>query len=125
MIGQPDKMETELIHVSQEPSVYRRTLSLYEDHTGAVRTLGIIGAPIGGVGLSVGTVLLSVGLSKDNSGMTTAGAITLGSSVALLVVSILAIRADAPTFRPGAANHYPLDVPTESPAPVQPPGIAP
>ncbi|HEY4180973.1 MAG TPA: hypothetical protein VGM90_29220 [Kofleriaceae bacterium] len=121
VIGQPETMETELIHVAESPSVYRRQLSLYEDHTGAMRTLGIIGVPIGAAGLSVGGVLLSVGLSKHEQGMTTAGAITLGSCTALLVMSILAIQHDAPTFRPGSANHYPLDVPP----PVQPPGIAP
>lgn len=121
VIGQPDKMESELIHVSEAPTVYRRQLSLYEDHTGAMRIVGLVGAPVGAVGLSVGGVLLSVGLDKHKDGMTTAGAITLGASTALLVASILMIRADAPTFRPGSANHYPLD----TPAPVQPPGVAP
>jgi hypothetical protein len=38
----------------------------------------------------------------------TGGAITLGASTLLVELGLWALRTDAPTFRPGAASHYPL-----------------
>lgn len=108
VIGDPDAMETELVHVGLEPSVYRRTLSLYEDRTGGTRVFGIIATALGGTAMITGTALLPAGLSKDHDGLAIAGGITLGAGAALLALGIWAIRADAPTFRPGAANHFPL-----------------
>jgi hypothetical protein len=40
--------------------------------------------------------------------MTTAGGLTLGAGALAIVLGILAIRADSPTYRPGSSNHYPL-----------------
>jgi hypothetical protein len=108
VLGDRDAREVELVNIAPEPSVYRRSLSVYEDHTGAVRVLGIVAAAVGGSSAITGTVLLPIGLSKDNSGLTTAGGITLGAGVALLALGIWAINHDAPTFRPGSSNHFPL-----------------
>ncbi len=108
VLGDPDAMETELVHVGPEPSVYRRTLSVYDGRTGSTRVLGIIATALGGTAMSTGTTLLPIGLSKDNSGLTIAGGVSLGAGVALLVAGILAMNADAPTYRPGSSNHFPL-----------------
>jgi len=108
VIGDSDAMETELVHVGPDPSVYRRSLSVYDDNTGAERVLGIIATSLGGAAAMTGTVLLPIGLAKDNAGLTTAGAISLGAGALLLTVGILMIRHDAPTYRPGSSNHFPL-----------------
>jgi len=107
VIGDPNTMEVELVNVGPDPSVYRRSLSLYEDKTGGTRVMGIIMTAVGGAALITGTALLPIGISKDNSGLTWAGGISLGGGAALLTLGILMIRADAPTFRPGSSNHYP------------------
>lgn len=103
-----DGMEVELVNVGPDPSVYRRSLSIYEDRTGVTRVLGIITTALGGASLMTGAALLPIGLSRDNGGLTMAGGITLGAGTVALVLGILAIRADAPTFRPGSSNHFPL-----------------
>jgi len=103
-----NELETELVNVGPDPSVYRRSLSVYTDRTGATRVLGIIATALGGTAAITGTVLLPIGLSKGNDGLTTAGAITLGGGALLLVAGIWAIRHDAPTFRPGSSNHFPV-----------------
>jgi hypothetical protein len=101
-------IESELVHVGPDPAVYRRTLSVYEDRTGGVRVMGIIMTAVGGAAAITGMALLPAGLSNDNNALAAAGGITLGGGVALLVLGILAIRHDAPTFRPGAASHFSL-----------------
>lgn len=103
-----DDVEVELVHVGPEPSVYRRSLSIYEDRTGSVRVLGIIATSLGGAAAMTGTALLPIGLAKDHTGLATAGAITLGAGAALLAIGIWAIRHDAPTYRPGSSVHFPL-----------------
>ena len=107
MIG-TDNVEVELVHVGPEPSVYRRSLSIYTNNTGSVRVLGIIATALGGTAMMTGTALLPIGLAKDHDGLTIAGGVSLGAGVALLVSGILAMRADAPTYRPGSSNHFPL-----------------
>lgn len=99
-------LEVELVHVDPGTTVYRRSLSLYQDNTGALRTWGIVSTAVGGTATMVGASLLPIGLGKDMDGMTTAGGITLGAGVAMLVFGIWAIRKDAPTYRPGSANHF-------------------
>lgn len=99
-------LEVELVHVDPGTTVYRRALSLYEDHTGALRTWGIISTSVGGTAALTGAVLLPIGLGKDIDGLTTSGGITLGAGALLLTFGIWAIRKDAPTFRPGSANHF-------------------
>jgi hypothetical protein len=68
--------------------------------------IGIIGAAVGGTTAMTGVVLLPIGLSDDNDGLTTAGAITLGAGAAVLAFGIWAIRRDAPTYRPGSSHHF-------------------
>lgn len=117
VIGDRDAMEIELVHVGPDPSVYRRSLSVYRDDSGAVGVLGIVGASVGGAALITGVVLLPIGLAKDNDGLATAGGITLGVGAALLALGVWAIRHDAPTFRPGSSNHFPLLTPGPGGAP--------
>jgi hypothetical protein len=105
IIGKPS-LEVELVHVDPGTTVYRRSLSIYEDHTGTLRTTGIIGTSVGGAAMITGIVLLPIGLDKDMDRMTTAGALSLGAGTLLLTFGIWAIRKDAPTFRPGSANHF-------------------
>jgi hypothetical protein len=107
--GNPGALDLELVHVGTEPSVYRRTLSRYEDkNQGATTVLGIIGASLGAASAITGIALLPIGLSDGNDDLTIAGGITLGAGAAALALGILAIRADADTYRPGAANHFSL-----------------
>jgi hypothetical protein len=101
-------LEVELVHVGPDPSVYRRSLSIYEDNTGGVRLFGILATSIGAASAITGTALLPIGLSKDNTGLTAAGGITLGVGAIFVALGIWAINADAPTFRPGSSNHFPL-----------------
>lgn len=101
-------MEVELVNVGPDPSVYRRSLSIYEDNTGATRVLGIISTAVGGASLMTGAALLPIGLARDSGGLTMAGGISLGAGTVALVLGILAMRADAPTYRPGSSNHFPL-----------------
>jgi hypothetical protein len=103
--------EVELVHVGPDPSVYRRSLSIYNDNTGGLRLFGIIGTSVGGAAAITGTALLPIGLAKDIDGMTLAGGISLGAGAALLALGIWAIRHDAPTYRPGSSNHFPLASP--------------
>jgi len=107
--GNPGALDLELVHVGNEPSVYRRTLSRYEDKDqGATTILGIIAASLGGASVITGTVLLPIGLADDNDDLAIAGGITLAAGAAALALGILAIRADADTYQPGAANHFSL-----------------
>ncbi|HEY5936481.1 MAG TPA: hypothetical protein VIU61_17640 [Kofleriaceae bacterium] len=106
-----NELEVELVHVGPDPSVYRRSLSIYEDRSGGLRVFGIVATAVGGGSLAAGATFLPLGLSRDNDAMTTAGIITLGAGVALLAFGIWAIRKDAPTFRPGSSNHFPLAAP--------------
>ena len=100
-----DAYETELIHIGPDPSVYRRSLSVYTPSTGSL--FGILATSIGGTSMMTGSVLLPIGLAKDINGMTTAGAITLGAGVVALVIGIVSLRRNAATFRSGASSHYP------------------
>lgn len=101
-----DDLEVELVNVGPDPSVYRRSLSIYTDNTGTTRTMGIISTALGGTALVAGSALLPIGIAHDSTGMTWAGGINLGAGALLLTLGILAINADAPTFRPGSANHF-------------------
>ncbi|HSN29070.1 MAG TPA: hypothetical protein VLT45_22435 [Kofleriaceae bacterium] len=107
-IGQPGVTEVELVHVGPESSVYRRSLSIYRHRHGALTTLGILATSIGGASAITGTVLLPVGLSDSNGGLTTAGGITLGAGAVLIALGVLAMRADADLYQPGAIAHFPL-----------------
>jgi hypothetical protein len=108
VIGDPGATEVELVHVGPEPTVYRRSLSIYENRSGTLRVLGIVGTALGGTAAMTGAALLPIGLAKGYDGLTVAGGISLGAGAALLALGIWAIRHDAPTIRPGSSNHYPL-----------------
>jgi len=108
VIGDDDKQEVELVHIGAEPSVYRRSLSVYNDSSGGLRLFGILATSIGGASAITGTALLPIGLAKDNTGLTVSGGITLGVGALALAIGIWAIRADSPTYRPGSSNHFPL-----------------
>lgn len=104
-----ESTETELVHIGPEPSVYRRSLSVYHRKGGGGKVLGIIMTSVGGAALAAGATFLPIGLAKDIDGMTIAGGASLGAGTALLVVGILMIRANSPTYRPGSSNHYPVN----------------
>ena len=106
VIGDRGALEVELVHVDAQPSVYRRTLSVYTDNTGGLRKLGIVSTSVGGTAALTGVVLLPIGLAKDIDGLTVAGGVTLGAGALLTAFGIWAIRKDAPTFRPGASIHF-------------------
>lgn len=106
VIGDPDALEVELVHVGPEPSVYRRSLSVYTDDRRGTRRLGIIGTSVGGASLVTGIVLLPIGLGDDSDGLTTAGAITMGAGAVVMTLGILAIRRGRATYRAGSSNHF-------------------
>ena len=107
-IGQPDVTEVELVHVGPESSVYRRSLSIYRHRHSGLTTLGIIATSLGGASAITGTVLLPIGISDGNSGLTTAGGVTLGAGALLMALGVWAMRADADTYQPGAIAHFPM-----------------
>jgi hypothetical protein len=112
VLGDRGATEVELVHVGPDPSVYRRSLSVYRGNGGAVKVLGIIGTSLGGASAITGMALLPIGLAKDNDDLATAGAITLGAGAVLIVAGIWALRHEAATYRPGSSNHFPLYTPT-------------
>ena len=50
-----DDLEVELVNVGPDPTVYRRSLGIYTDHTGGTRVAGILSTAIGGTAMLVGT----------------------------------------------------------------------
>ena len=108
VLGNPDIREVELVHVGPDASVYRRSLTVDDDHTGAVRLLGLVGASFGGMAAVTGAALLPVGLARGSDGVTTAGGITLGAGAVLLALGLWATHHDEPTYRPSSSNHFPL-----------------
>jgi hypothetical protein len=98
------KEEVDTVLVSPTPSLYRRALG--SRRHGSV--LGVLGVAFGGTSLVTGAALLPVGLATDHSGLTTAGAITLGAGAILTALGIWAL-ATAPTLeQPGAGARYEL-----------------
>ena len=106
VLGNPGALEVEIVNIGSEPTVYRRSLSIYQNRTGALRVLGIIGTSLGGSSVVTGTVFLPVGLGKGNDGLTRAGGITLGGGAVLVALGIWAIVHDTPTYRRGSSNHF-------------------
>ncbi|ACY15597.1 hypothetical protein [Haliangium ochraceum] len=106
VIGDPGAIEVELVHISEQPTIYRRALSEYDGETGAVRVLGILGTSVGGAALTTGIPLLTIGLANENRGLGIAGAASMAAGTALLTLGIWAIRADSPSFRPGSSLHF-------------------
>lgn len=106
VVGDSNAFEVDLVHISEEPTVYRRALS-YSEGGGGAFVLGIVGVSFGGMSAVTGAALLPIGLAKDKDGMTIAGGITLGVGTVLVGLSTLAILADPPRHRAGASAHYP------------------
>ncbi|HUS33397.1 MAG TPA: hypothetical protein VMZ53_33070 [Kofleriaceae bacterium] len=107
VIGDPDSLETELVHVDAATNIYRRSLSEYHHRSPGV--YGILMTSLGGTAMLTGATLLPIGLAKDIGGMTTAGAISLGAGTLALVLGIIALRHNASTYRPGSMIHFMLD----------------
>jgi hypothetical protein len=111
-------MDYDLVHVGPHPSVYRRSLSILRDDTGAERIVGIVAASLGVAGAITGLAL--VGASDDGNKLALAGGITLGAGALVTTIGVLMIRHDSPTYRPGSANHFDPEAPMGSPQPVPP-----
>jgi hypothetical protein len=105
--GDPNTIETEMVFVGPQTNIYRRTLSEYRQ--GGSNVYGILMTSLGGTALMAGATFLPIGLAKDIGGMTTAGAICLGTGTLALVLGIVALRNNASTYRPGSMLHFTLD----------------
>lgn len=105
--GNPRATDVELVHVESEATVYRRALSFHKPvHRGSARTLGIVATSFGGMSMVAGAALLPLGLSKDSSGMTISGAISLGVGGVLTALGIWSVSGTGSTYRPGSAIHF-------------------
>jgi hypothetical protein len=102
VLGCGPAIDYDLVHVGLEPSVYRRSLGVFEDETGATRIVGIVMTSLGAASSITGAALLPAGDDR----LTAAGGITLGAGALLMTVGILMIRHDSATYRPGSANHF-------------------
>ncbi len=131
VLGCKPAIDYDLVHVGLEPRVYRRSLAVFENETGAEKIVGIVGASLGSAAVITGIALLPVGASKDNTSLAAAGGITLGAGALLLTAGVLMIRHDSATYRPGSANHFEASMsigagvrataaPTQSPLEVYP-----
>jgi hypothetical protein len=126
VLGCRPAIDYDLVHVGLDASVYRRSVAVFEDDTGAEKILGIIAASLGSATTITGVVLLPVGASKDNKELAIGGGITLGAGALLLTAGILMIRQDSATYRPGSANHFDWVPPaTPAQAPSAQPGRSP
>lgn len=110
VIGRDDT-EVELVHVGPDVSAYRRTLSVYADRPGGRRVSGILSTVFGGTAVVTGAVLLPIGIAEGMTTMTWAGGLSLGIGAAVMTIGILMLHHDAPTYRPGSSNHFPLATP--------------
>jgi hypothetical protein len=121
VLGCEEAFEYELVHVGPDPSVYRRSLSVYENDTGAEQILGIIAASVGSAATITGIALVP----QDSDRVQVAGGITLGAGALLITAGVLMIRHDSATYRPGSANHFAAPMPVETPGGVVPPRRSP
>lgn len=113
VLGCTAAIDYDLVHVGLEPSVYRRSLGIFEDETGAEQIVGIVAASLGAAAAITGIALMPAGASKDNNQLLVAGGITLGAGALLLTAGILMIRHDSATYRPGSANHFGATIATD------------
>lgn len=108
VLGCRPAIDYDLVHVGLEPRVYRRSLAIFENDTGAEKIVGIVAASVGAAAVITGGVLLPVGV-------TAAGGITLGAGAIALTAGILMIRHDSASYRPGSANHFEATISTQTP----------
>ncbi len=102
-------LEVQLVHVGTEPTVYRRSLSVFHrKRRGRLFLFGVLGTAFGGASAMTGVALLPAGLSKDNDGLAKAGAITLAAGALVMTLGIWALRHEASIYRPGSSIHYSL-----------------
>src|SRR4029079_9515392 len=66
VLGCKPAIDYDLVHVGLDPSIYRRSLGIFEDDTGAEKIVGIVSASLGAAASITGIALLPAGLSKDN-----------------------------------------------------------
>lgn len=109
ILGNRGGVEREIVYVSAEPTVYRRSLTYNERAGGAPLILGILAAFFGGSSAVTGVTLLPIGLATDNDGLATAGGITLGAGALLVALGIWGIVESPSTYRPGSSLHFSLD----------------
>jgi hypothetical protein len=98
-------MDVELVHVSAQATVYRRSLSRVTPGRGS-SLLGILGASLGGASMVTGAVFLPLGLANDRDGMTLTGGITLGAGALLTAIGTWMLWRSAETHQPGSAIHF-------------------
>jgi hypothetical protein len=101
------QVEVDDVSVSPNPTLYRRALGSRRSG-GALSVLGILGITFGGTSLATGAALLPVGLATGQSGLTTAGAITLGVGAVLTTLGIWAVVENPAYVQPGAGAQYDL-----------------
>jgi hypothetical protein len=112
VLGCSPAIDYDLVHVGLDLSVYRRSLAIFENETGAEQIVGIVATSLGAAASITGLVLLPSGASNHNDRLTAAGGITLGAGALALTVGILMIRHDSATYRPGSANHFEASIAT-------------
>ena len=101
------QVDVDDVSVSSTPSLYRRALGSRRSG-GAGAVLGILGISFGGLSLATGAALLPLGLATGDSGMTTAGAITLGVGAVLTALGIWAVIENPALVQPVAGAQYNL-----------------
>ena len=109
VLGNEGALSTpELVHVGEEPTVFRRNLDVYEDgRRGLYRTGGIF------MGLAVVAIIAGfiVGQSADDGGegrdQRIVGTSMLAGGVVLAIPSYLMLRFGSPTQTPGSSVHFP------------------
>lgn len=110
MAGADDEslFATDLVHVSAEPSVYRRHLDIYYPRRGAMVGVGTVSAVLGFGGALGGALVLRNGLDDGHQGRTIGGAIALGVGALAMAFGIWLTKRGRVTIRPGSSIHYPL-----------------
>ncbi|MAQ16804.1 MAG: hypothetical protein CMN30_18680 [Sandaracinus sp.] len=105
-LGSEELVTRVLVHVSEEPTVYRRALDQYFPRRAGMLGVGVPSLLVGLGSASAGAALLPQGLDRDDRGRTIAGAVTLGVGVALFAIGYWLIKQGRHSLRPGASVHF-------------------
>ncbi|NIS32947.1 MAG: hypothetical protein GWO04_24650 [Actinobacteria bacterium] len=110
MLGAADDAlrSTDLVHVSAEPTVYRRHLDVHHPRRGAMVGVGALSAILGFGGAFAGALVLRNGLDDGHQGRTLGGAISLGVGALAMAFGIWLTKRGRVAVRPGSSIHYPL-----------------